>query len=43
MTKSGRRFSSRFKLALDAAREIKPIAEFPGGHGVHPSRIGHMK
>lgn len=45
MTKSRRRFNAefKFKVALDAVRETKTIAELASEHGVHPNQIGQWK
>jgi transposase-like protein len=45
MTKSRRRFNAqfKFKVALDAVRETKTIAELAGEHGVHPNQISQWK
>lgn len=45
MTKKRRRFTKRFKakVALDALREQKTIAELASEHGVHPNQISTWK
>ncbi|MCE5242499.1 MAG: transposase [Desulfobacteraceae bacterium] len=45
MATQRRRFSAqfKFKVALEAARETKTIAELASEHGVHPNQIGKWK
>ena len=45
MTKKRQRFSSRFKakVALEASRERKTIAELAAEYGIHPNQINKWK
>lgn len=45
MKKERRRFSadSKFRVALEAAKELKTIAELASEHGVHPNQISKWK
>lgn len=45
MTKHRRRHSAqfKFKVALEAAREVKTIAQLATEHGVHPNQISQWK
>jgi transposase-like protein len=45
MTKQRRRHSAQFKfrVAMDAAREAKTIAQLAAEHGIHPNLISQWK
>ncbi len=45
MTKQRRRHSAQFKfrVAMDAAREVKTIAQLATEHGIHPNLISQWK
>ena len=45
MTKQRRRHSAQFKfrVAMDAAREVKTIAQLASEHGIHPNLISQWK
>ena len=45
MTKQRRRHSAQFKfrVAMDAAREVKTISQLAAEHGLHPNLISQWK
>ena len=45
MTRQRRRHSAQFKfrVAMDAAREVKTIAQLASEHGIHPNLISQWK